>query len=90
MSRASFASAARSASLGSVMVASRLCGAPASVLGENTITKLSDRLSHFTSRRLAMRAVTLRPSTFTVTLSPTLSRSPLAMSASKDTSGSPA
>ena len=49
-----------------VSVAMSLCGAPANVPGENTSTKLMPRFSQSTARRLAMRAVMLRPSTLTV------------------------
>ena len=47
-------------------VARWVCGAPAKVLGENTMTKLMPSVCHSTLRRLAMRAVMLRPSTLTV------------------------
>ena len=73
----------------SVSVASQACGAPAKALGENTMTKLMPIDSHSTCRRLAMRAVMSRPSTLTVTVSPSFSPSSLASSAEKETSGSP-
>ena len=75
---------------GVVSVASQECGAPAKVLGENTMTKLMPIDSHFTSRKLAMRAVTLRPSTLTVIVSPSFRPSSPASSAENETSGSPA
>ena len=65
------------------------CGAPRKVLGENTMTKLMDSDCHSTCRRLATRAVTFRPSTLTVSVSPMLTPRPSAISASSDTSGSP-
>ncbi|MNT65490.1 hypothetical protein D3C72_2034760 [compost metagenome] len=74
---------------GSITVASHACGAPAKVLGENTITKLIDSDSHSTLRKLTILAVMLRPSTLTVTLSPIFNPSSRASSAENDTSGSP-
>src|SRR4029079_13054919 len=64
---------------GYVRVARFECGAPAKAFGENTITKLIPRLSQSTRRMLAMVAVMLRPSTFTVTGSPSLRPSPSAI-----------
>src|SRR2546422_214168 len=46
------------------MVAIWVTGAPRKLLGENTITKLIPRLCQSRVRRLATRAVRLRPSTF--------------------------
>ena len=54
-----------------VTVARCVCGAPAKVLGENTMTKLMPSDRHSTWRRLAIVAVMLRPSTLTVIVSPT-------------------
>ena len=66
-----------------------VCGAPRKVLGENTITKLMPRLCQSTVRRLAIRALMLRPSTLTITGSPTLRPSPSAIRFSNETSGGP-
>src|SRR6185369_15543847 len=74
---------------GYVKVARLECGAPATAFGENTMTKLIPRLSQSTRRMLAMVAVMLRPSTFTVTGSPSLRPSPSAILFSKETSGGP-
>ena len=64
-------------------------GASRKLAGENTITKLMPRLCQSSVRRLAMRAVRMRPSTLTVTLSPTLRPSPSATLFSNETSGGP-
>ena len=66
-----------------------LCGADFKVLGENTMTKLMPRVRQFTLRKLATCAVTSRPSTLTVTLSPILRPMSLATSSTKETSGGP-
>ena len=86
--RTAFSPPRRSPS-GSFIVAKTACGAPMNVFGENTMTKLIDSDSQSTLRRLAMRAVTSRPSTFTVMASPTVTPMPAAISASSDTNGSP-
>jgi hypothetical protein len=64
-------------------------GAPAKVFGVKTSTKLMPMLCQSTARMLAMVAVMLRPSTLTVTLSPSLSPSPSAIRFSIETSGGP-
>ena len=53
-----------------------VAGAPRNVAGENTMTKLMPRFCQSSVRRLAIRAVMLRPSTLTVTGSPTFRPSP--------------
>ena len=75
---------------GIVSVASQECGAPAKVLGEKIITKLMLIDSHSTVRKLAILAVTLRPSTLTVMVSPSFRPISLPSSAENETSGSPA
>ena len=69
-------------SLGQAMVARWVCGAPAKVLGENTMTKLIARDCHCTLRKLATRATISRPSTLTVTVSPLFNPNAVASSAS--------
>ena len=54
-----------------------VCGAARKVAGENTMTKLMPRLCQSTVRRLATVAVRLRPSTFTVTWSPSFEPHPV-------------
>ena len=66
-----------------------VCGAPRKVSGENTMTKLMPRLCQSSVRRLATVAVMLRPSTLTVTLSPTLRSMASAIFFSNETSGGP-
>ena len=63
-----------------------VAGAPRKVAGENTITKLIPRLCQSSVRRLAMRAVMRRPSTLTLTVSPSLRPSPSATLFSNETS----
>ncbi len=53
------------------------------------MTKLIAKLRQLTLRRLAMVAVTLRPSTLTVSESPSFKPSPAAISASSETKGGP-
>ncbi len=74
---------------GIVSVASHVAGAPAKVLGENTMTKFIASVSHCTSRKLAIFAVMLRPSTLTVTPVAKLQAKLLAFAPGKETSGSP-
>ena len=67
-----------------------LWGADFNVLGENTMTKLMPMLRQFTLRKLATFAVTSRPKTLTVTVSPIFRPTSFAISSTKDTSGGPA
>ena len=64
-------------------------GAPSSVLGENTMTKLMASDSQSILRKEVMVASTLRPRMLTVMGSPSFNPSPLASSASNETSGGP-
>src|SRR6516164_2975538 len=73
-----------------VSVAMSLCGAPSKMPGEKTSTKLMPRFSQSTARKFAIRAVTLRPSTLTVIVSPTFRSRSCALLLSNETSGSPA
>ena len=89
-SLSSAASRGVSGAPGKASVARCVCGAPANVLGEKTMTKLMPRLRQLILRRLAIRAVSVRPSTLTAISSPMERPSPSATSASTETSGGPA
>ena len=70
-------------------VAMLLNGAPLKVSGEKTITEFIDSDCQLMVRKLAMRAVTSRPSTLTVIVSPSASPSCLPISSPNETNGGP-
>ena len=75
---------------GQARIASEPKGAPRKALGEKIITEFSASVRHSTTRKLATIAVTSRPSTLTVTLSPSFRCKPSAILPSKETRGGPA
>ena len=71
-------------------VASWVCGAASNAPGAKMMVKLICIVPHSMWRRLAIRAVTSRPSTLTVKVSPTWMPKPAASSAENEINGGPA